>query len=76
MTSIGHHTKIGSFSSFSSHVDITANCEIGERVYFGSGSRSIPNCKVASGTIVGAGAVVQRSINKKTTLFQTSTRRI
>ncbi len=76
MTSIGHHTKIGSFSSFSSHVDITANCEIGERVYFGSGSRSIPNCKIASDTIVGAGAVVQRSINKKTTLFQTSTRRI
>ncbi len=76
MTSIGHHTNIGSYSTFSSHVDITANCIIGERVFFGSGARSIPGCKVADDSIIGAGAIVQRSINKKTTLFQTSTRRM
>ena len=75
MTSIGHHTNIGSYATFSSHVDITANCIIGERVFFGSGARVIPGCKVADDSIIGAGAIVQRSINKKTTLFQTRTRR-
>ena len=70
MTSIGHHTNIGSYSTFSSHVDITANYIIGERVFFGSGARSIPGCKVADDSIIGAGAIVQEALIKKQHYFK------
>ena len=75
-STIGHDTKLGSFTTLSSHVDVMGSCVIQDEVFFGSGARVLPKCTVAAGSNIGAGTTVQRSIKKKSTLYQVATRRL
>jgi len=67
--SIGHDVTIGSFTTLSSHVDITGNCSVGDRNFFGSGSRVLPGKQIGSDATVGAGAVVIRNISNHQTFY-------
>lgn len=67
MCTIGHDTVIHSFSSFMPAVNISGEVEIYEEVYVGTGAKIINQLQIGAQTIVGAGAVVSKSLPEKCT---------
>ena len=67
MCTIGHDTVIHSFSSFMPAVNISGEVEIQEEVYVGTGAKIINQLQIGAQTIVGAGAVVSKSLPEKCT---------
>jgi sugar O-acyltransferase (sialic acid O-acetyltransferase NeuD family) len=62
MCTIGHDTIIDDFSSFMPSVNISGEVHIQEKVYVGTGAKIINQLTIGRGTIVGAGAVVSKSL--------------
>ena len=63
-TMIGHGAIIGPKNHFANNVSIAGSVVTGENCFFGSGSVVRPHVKIASDTIVGAGAVVVNNYDK------------
>jgi len=59
---VGHDTTIGDFSSFMPTVNISGEVNIKESVYVGTGAKIINQLDIGENTIVGAGAVVSKSL--------------
>lgn len=59
---VGHDTKIGSYSSFMPSVNISGEVVINESVYVGTGAKIINQLEIGENTVVGAGAVVSKSL--------------
>lgn len=59
---IGHDTTINSFSSFMPGVHISGDVIIDREVYIGTGAKVINQLKIGQQTIIGAGAVVAKSL--------------
>ncbi|MBD8017016.1 acetyltransferase [Kaistella pullorum] len=59
---IGHDTEVSRFSSFMPGVNISGEVVIQERVYVGTGAKIINQVEVGKSTIIGAGAVVAKSL--------------
>jgi sugar O-acyltransferase (sialic acid O-acetyltransferase NeuD family) len=59
---VGHRTRIGAHTFISSHVVISGFCEIGDHCFLGVNSCFGDELSVADDTVVGAGAVVVKSI--------------
>ena len=59
---VGHDTEIGEFSSFMPAVNISGEVVIGKDVYVGTGTKIINQLSIGDGTIVGAGAVVAKTL--------------
>ena len=74
--SVGHDVRLGSFSTLSSHVDLTGWVQVEECSFFGSGARVLPKLKVGKGARVGAGAVVVRSVAANTVMFAPPAKRL
>jgi sugar O-acyltransferase (sialic acid O-acetyltransferase NeuD family) len=64
---VGHDTKIGAFSSFMPSVNISGEVNIEECVYVGTGAKIINLLEIGKNTIVGAGAVVSKSLPQNCT---------
>lgn len=64
---VGHDTKIHSFSSFMPSVNISGEVIVEESVYVGTGSKIINQLTIGEFTIVGAGAVVAKSLPQNCT---------
>ncbi|WP_395064886.1 acetyltransferase [Flavobacterium sp.] len=62
MCTVGHDTIIDDFSSFMPSVNISGEVHIQERVYVGTGAKIINQLTIGTATIVGAGAVVSRTL--------------
>lgn len=62
MCTVGHDTIIGSYSSFMPSCNISGEVSIGECVYGGTGVKIINQTEVGDNTILGAGAVVSKTI--------------
>lgn len=58
----GHDTNIHSFSSFMPSVNISGEVIIGEAVYVGTGAKIINQLEIGKNTVIGAGAVVSKSL--------------
>jgi sugar O-acyltransferase (sialic acid O-acetyltransferase NeuD family) len=67
MCTVGHDTTISSFASFMPSVNISGEVLIQERVYVGTGAKIINQLEIGQDTIVGAGAVVSKSLPKNCT---------
>jgi sugar O-acyltransferase (sialic acid O-acetyltransferase NeuD family) len=67
MCTVGHDTTISSFASFMPSVNISGEVLIEERVYVGTGAKIINQLEIGQDTIVGAGAVVSKSLPKNCT---------
>jgi sugar O-acyltransferase (sialic acid O-acetyltransferase NeuD family) len=65
--SIGHDAVIGEFSVLSSHCDVTGGVTIGDEVMLGSRVSIIPRVSIIEGVVLGAGAVIMRSVKQKGT---------
>lgn len=59
---VGHDTVIESYSSFMPAVNISGEVHIQEKVYVGTGAKVINLLTIGENTIVGAGAVVAKSL--------------
>jgi sugar O-acyltransferase (sialic acid O-acetyltransferase NeuD family) len=59
---VGHDSTIGAFSSVMPGVSISGEVRIENEVYIGTGAGILNQIEIGSGTIVGAGAVVNRSL--------------
>ncbi|WP_292948112.1 acetyltransferase [Olleya sp. UBA1516] len=59
---VGHDTKIGDYSSFMPSVNISGEVDINQSVYVGTGAKIINQLSIGENTIVGAGAVVAKTL--------------
>ncbi len=64
---VGHDTNIGDYSSFMPSVNISGEVEIHKAVYVGTGAKIINQLEIGEYTIVGAGAVVAKTLPSKCT---------
>ncbi len=64
---VGHDTVIGNFCSFMPSVNISGEVHIGEAVYTGTGAKIINQLSIGNETIIGAGAVVSKTLPSKCT---------
>lgn len=62
MCTVGHDTFIDNFASFMPSVNISGEVKIEEKVYVGTGAKIINQLTIGKSTIVGAGAVVSKSL--------------
>ena len=62
MCTVGHDTIIEDFSSFMPSVNISGEVNIDTKVYVGTGAKIINQLSIGASTIVGAGAVVAKSL--------------
>lgn len=59
---VGHDTVINNYCSFMPTVNISGEVNIGQEVYVGTGAKIINQLEIGEGTIVGAGAVVAKTL--------------
>ena len=59
---VGHDSVIGDYSSFMPSVNISGEVNIHPRVYVGTGAKIINQLEIGENTIVGAGAVVSKTL--------------
>jgi len=59
---VGHDTIIGDYSSFMPSVNISGEVVISDCVYVGTGAKIINQLEIGENTIIGAGAVVSKSL--------------
>lgn len=59
---VGHDTKVGEFVSLSPLVNLMSSIEVQDGVFFGGSSVILPGVVVASEAVVGAAAVVTKSV--------------
>lgn len=64
---VGHDTTIGDYCSFMPSVNISGEVIIDNSVYVGTGAKIINLLTIGNSTIVGAGAVVSKSLPEKCT---------
>lgn len=64
---VGHDTIIHDFCSFMPSVNISGEVLIEEAVYVGTGAKIINQLEIGAETVVGAGAVVSKSLPPKCT---------
>ncbi|WP_338409026.1 NeuD/PglB/VioB family sugar acetyltransferase [uncultured Flavobacterium sp.] len=67
MCTVGHDTVINSFASFMPSVNISGEVIIHEEVYVGTGATIINQLEIGIQTIIGAGAVVSKTMPEKCT---------
>ena len=67
MCTVGHDTLISSFCSFMPSVNISGEVLIHPRVYVGTGAKIINQLEIGENTIVGAGAVVSKTLPENCT---------
>lgn len=63
MCQIGHDSCLGEFSSLMPGVVISGNCDIGNRVYFGTNSSVRQKVKICDDVTIGLNAGVVKDIN-------------
>lgn len=62
MCTVGHDSVLGRFSSYMPSVNISGNVSVGECTYIGTGAKVIDKVEIGSESVVGAGAVVIKSL--------------
>jgi sugar O-acyltransferase (sialic acid O-acetyltransferase NeuD family) len=64
---VGHDSTIGHYSSFMPSVNISGEVILGDCLYVGTGAKIINQLEIGENTIIGAGAVVSKSLPAKCT---------
>lgn len=62
MCTVGHDTEIDNYCSFMPSVNISGEVKVNEGVYIGTGAKIINQLEIGNNTIIGAGAVVAKSL--------------
>jgi sugar O-acyltransferase (sialic acid O-acetyltransferase NeuD family) len=64
---IGHDSILNDFVSLMPSVNISGECAIQEGVYIGTGAKIINQLEIGKNTVIGAGAVVSKSLPENCT---------
>lgn len=75
-TTIGHDNVIGDYFTTAPKVQISGNCVIGDRVYFGTQSCNKQKTKICSDVIIGLNAGVVHNITEPGTYIGTPAKKI
>lgn len=75
-TTVGHDCTLGVFSTTAPGVNISGNVTIDPFCYLGTNSCVLEKIHITSNTIIGAGAVVTKTINEKGTYVGIPCRKI
>lgn len=75
-TTIGHDTIVNNFFTTAPGVNISGNCIIGERVYFGTNSSVREKIKICDDVIIGLNSGVVKNINESGTYIGTPVNKI
>jgi len=67
--SVGHHTKIGKFSTLNPGCNIGGCCIINEGVTVGIGATILDNIRVGKNAVIGAGSVVTKHVDPNTVVY-------
>lgn len=67
MCTVGHDTHIKNYCSFMPSVNISGEVVVHENVYVGTGAKIINQLEIGKNTIIGAGAVVSKSLPENCT---------
>ncbi len=67
MCTVGHDTQIEAYASFMPAVNISGEVKIAREVYVGTGAKIINQLEIGAETIIGAGAVVAKTLPEKCT---------
>lgn len=67
LCTVGHDSNIGDFSSFMPSVNISGEVIIEKKVYVGTGAKIVNQLTIGESTIIGAGAVVSKTLPEKCT---------
>ena len=67
-TSIAHDCEIHRYVTISPQVGLAGHVKLNEGVFVGIGASFLPNIKIDSWTLIGAGAMVTRSFPSKVTV--------
>lgn len=67
-SSVGHDVRLGAFSTLSPSVNIMGEVVVGESVFFGGSAVVLPRLCVAAGAVIGAGAVVHKTVSTAATV--------
>ena len=62
MCTVGHDTEINNYCSFMPSVNISGEVKVNEGIYVGTGAKIINQLEIGNNTIIGAGAVVAKSL--------------
>ncbi len=68
LSSVGHDTVVGDFTSIMPGAHVAGDCVVGEGVLIGAGAIVLQGRTVGSGASVGAGAVVTRDVEAAATV--------
>ena len=60
--SIGHDSIIGEYSELCPNVNISGHCQLGQKVFVGTGAVILPEISIGDEAIIGAGAVVTKDV--------------
>ena len=71
LCTIGHDCVLGEFATLAPGVLVSGNVTLSDEVYMGTNSCTIQGLSIGTATIVGAGAVVTRSIEEGLTVVGT-----
>ncbi len=61
-SSVDHDVRVGKWSQISCHCDLTAEVQLGTKVFLGSKVSIIPKIVIGDSAYVGAGSVVTRNV--------------
>ena len=75
-TTIGHDTIVGDFFTTAPNANISGNCNIGKRVYFGTNSSVREKIKICDDVIIGLNGGVVKNINESGTYIGTPVNKI
>ena len=75
-TTSGHDTIIGNFFTSAPGVKISGNCEIGDRVYFGTNSCVKEKIKITNDVTIGLNSGVVKNINENGVYVGTPSKKI
>lgn len=73
---VGHDSRIGSFSTLNSHADITGAVVVEESVFMGSHAVVLPRGHVGAFSRIGAGSVVLRHVGEGDTVLGVPAHRV
>lgn len=69
MSGLGHDVELGEYSCLMGHVELCGFVKVGKEVYFGGGSRVLPEGKVGDGAFVGSGSIVLKKVKAGAKVF-------
>ncbi len=73
---VGHDCQLGRYSTVNPNVSISGNVCLEESVYIGTGAVILQGLSVCSGSVIGAGAVVTKSVSEIGTYVGAPARRM